>query len=128
MSQIRILFDVTDLFALLEKDVAQIFYRLYQVPYAPNLLTPRDVLWHWVVLTLDEYDAIMFKQEINTLVLNDLGIELFNALRIEVHSAYRSLFWRLLRLPNDYIALEGELPVIEEHGNRKTTLTLLMDL
>lgn len=123
MSQIRILFDVTDLFALLEKDIADIFYRLYQEPWSPNLHTPKYVLWHWVTLTLNEHQSVLFTSKVDNNIMEELGVVLYNQLRLNLHPSYASLLFRLMRLPSQLQGLEGETPTItENHG--KTVMEL----
>tara|TARA_B100000929_G_scaffold100901_1_gene79644 strand:- start:6231 stop:6734 length:504 start_codon:yes stop_codon:yes gene_type:complete len=121
MSNLILLYDVSDINALLERDIAQTFYRLYGGVERPDDgLSPHDVVecWYWMVL--DEEQKVLFSLRPRTNILMRLGAELYNSLSVEVHPAYRRLVSRMITIP--YVLSHQEasgLKVVKTGGNQE---------
>lgn len=120
MRPYRLIYDVSELNQLISRDLAAILYRLYGDTVTPTGLTLQAILAFWYHHELFEHHAVLFKRRPNPHNLGDS--RLINALRHEIHPAYRRLLLRMVRLPVDLYAVEADALVLG-----KNDLTLSFD-
>lgn len=125
MRNMVLLYDVSDINTLLERDITQVFYRLYGgVVRSQDELTPYKVVACWYSIVLDEDQKVLFSLKPRTRILELLGTDLYNAIRTEIHPAYRRLVCRMINIPFDLSHHEATGLTVEEISGGQQVLKI----
>lgn len=125
MPAFNILYDVTDISALIERDIRNAIYHHHANIQTPEGYDARDLLEHWYRLKLDECGCALFEHRVDVVELSRLtSPRTVTLLQNAVHPAIIRLVYRMVTLhPAVYEQEVAALSIMETLNQKALKLT-----